>query len=77
MSNPHADHGGAQRHPTDAAPTYAGAQRQFAQGGNGSCNIAQPEPVPVALPIELDGQNPPMTDGLVMLQLASFEGRAV
>jgi hypothetical protein len=75
MSNPFAQDGGDHRHPTDAASSPAGSPRQFAHGGNGSTGIAQPAPIEAVT--GLDGQMPTATDSLVMLQLASFEGRAL
>jgi hypothetical protein len=75
MSNPFAHDGGDRRHPIDAASSPAGSPRQFAHGGNGSTGIVQPAPTEAVTAV--DGQMRTATDSLVMLQLASFEGRAL
>lgn len=57
------------RHPDDK-PAPTGASVQYAEGGNTAYAAAQPAQ---------DGQTelPDSTQMLVMLQLASFEGRAM
>lgn len=75
MSHAIANDGGDHSRSTNAPMPPAGVARQFAHGGNGSTSMAQPAPAePLA---QLDGPTLTTTDSLVMLQLASFEGRAL
>jgi len=70
MSSLHVEHGKTLQPSSGFASSTS--QPQFAHGGNGSCSNAQPEPA-----ARLESRQPHGADALVMLQLASFEGRAL
>lgn len=76
MSNLH-DHDGGEQHLTTAAPPHAAGLRQFANGSHASHSMAGPKATPEEALVDIDAQTPPNTDSLVMLQLASFAGRAL
>ena len=65
---------GELRDDTGKAMPRAGAPHQFAHGGNG---MAPQNPAANDAASDFDRRDMPVGDNLVMLQLASFEGRAV
>ena len=65
---------GEGRHDAGNAMPRAAAPLQFAHGGNG---MAPQNPTANDPATDFDRQDPPVDDSLVMLQLASFEGRAL
>jgi len=72
MSNSRAYDSSHHRQPTEEAGLQAGSSPQFAHGGNGSTGMVQSTDALSSA----GGPSPSTADRLVMLQLASFEGRA-
>ncbi|MBZ5761124.1 MULTISPECIES: hypothetical protein [Rhizobium] len=70
MSNPHTETGGPYKSDRNFVSGRQAAQTQYAEGGNASYGSIRQEEDGEALQTQ-------SADTLVMLQLASFEGRAM
>jgi len=74
MSSSHIHRGAERCQPVAHGPAPAGGVCRFAHGGNGSAGNVHSGPLPGDLPVD---RNRKTAASLVMLQLASFEGRAL